>query len=85
MFYSLLLFCCCWAMVVVSGLAVKVGLLDPSVTGVPVASAVSGTSGLSLTGLELELEFGLEWGIVSGEGCSDPIATSGSLPAFDNA
>lgn len=46
---------------------------------------VSGTRGLSLTGLELWLAFGLECGMVSGEGCSEPMATSGSLPALESA
>lgn len=46
--------------------------------------AVSETKGDSLTGLDPGNEIGLEWGMVSGEGCSEPIA-NGSLPALESA
>lgn len=48
-------------------------------------SSPSGIKGLSLIGLTLVEVPGLEWGIVSGEGCSDPIWASVSFPAFDKA
>lgn len=49
-----------------------------------VSLSVSETRGLSFTGLEPGKDIGFEWGIVSGEGCSEPIA-KGSLPAFESA